>query len=62
MLSLADEKIILQEKYDKYCMINRNKFMVDNCSALVAYLRKNTGGTAYTVNYAHKNSIPVIKI
>ena len=62
MINSADEKIILQENYDKYCMLKRNNFMVDNASALVTYIRKDTGGTAYTVNYAKKKEIPIYRI
>jgi uncharacterized phage-like protein YoqJ len=62
MLDVADEKILLQEEYDNYCMLKRNKFMVDNCSTLITYLRKTTGGTAYTERYAHQKNVPVIKI
>lgn len=62
MVDSADEKIILQENYDKYCMLKRNNFMVDNASALVTYIRKDTGGTVYTVNYAKKKEIPIYRI
>jgi uncharacterized phage-like protein YoqJ len=62
MVASADEKIVLQQEYDKYCMLKRNNFMVDNCSVLVTYLRKTTGGTAYTERYANKKNVHVIKI
>ena len=62
MLNSADQTIILKENYDKYCMIKRNEFMVDNSSILVAYLRKDKGGTAFTVRNANKKNVPVIKI
>ena len=62
MLESADEKIILQEKYDKYCMLKRNDFMVKNSSVLVSYLRKETGGTAYTVKKANEHNLKIINI
>ncbi len=62
MLSVADEVITLEETYTPYCMIKRNRFMVDNCSFLVSYLRKNSGGTKYTVDYAKKQNIPVYNV
>ena len=37
-------------------------FMVDNASVLVAYLRQNKGGTAFTVNYAKSKNIDVIYV
>lgn len=61
MVKSADQKIILQEEYDKYCMQKRNEFMVDNASIVFACFRKDYGGTAYTVRYANKKNVPVIK-
>lgn len=58
----ADEVIILEEKYVNGCMQKRNRFLVDNASVLLCYLKKEQGGTAYTYNYAIKNNIKTIKI
>ena len=60
MLSSADEKIVLSEEYYSGCMQKRNKFMVDNCSGLLAYLKRDYGGTANTVRYAQKKGVPII--
>ena len=60
MLSVADEKIILSEEYNSTCMQKRNKFMVDNASGVLAYLKRDFGGTANTVKYAEKVGVPVI--
>lgn len=59
MLSVADEKIVLGQEYTPTCMQKRNKFMVDNASVVLAYMYKNYGGTANTVNYAKKNNVPI---
>ena len=62
MMVSADEKVILQDNYDKYCMLKRNDYMLENSSLLVAYLRKKSGGTAYTVRRATEKNVDVIKI
>lgn len=62
MLESADEKIILSEKYTPYCMQNRNRFMVDNCSVLVCFLRVFSGGTFNTYNYAKSKKKDIICI
>lgn len=62
MVSTADEKIILSPSYDEKCMQRRNKYMVDNCSVLLAYLRRDFGGTVNTVKYAQKKGIKIIKV
>lgn len=62
MLASADEITVLSKTYTVRCMLMRNKFMVDRCSVLIAYLRRKTGGTYYTVNYAEKTGKKIIRI
>ena len=62
LLSVADEKVILSDKYTSYCMQKRNEFMVDNSFAVLCYLNKNSGGTFNTVNYAKKKNVFVINV
>lgn len=50
--SLADEIIYMSEKYTRQCMHIRNRFMVDHSAYCISYLKKPSGGTYYTVNYA----------
>ena len=50
----VDEKVILSEHYFKGCMLSRDRYMADRADVLIAYLKKDTGGTAYTVNYFKK--------
>lgn len=62
ILSLCDEQIILSDFYFKGCMQQRDRFMVENSDALVCYLRKNSGGTFYTVNYAKERGKKIIEL
>lgn len=62
MLKSADKKIYVSREYTPYCMFKRNMFMVDNSSVLVAYKRKEAGGTARTVKYAEKQGCMVIEL
>lgn len=62
ILEGCDEQIILAPRYYNGCMQNRDRFMVDNSDVLVCYLRKDDGGTFYTVNYARKKSVRIIEI
>ena len=58
----ADKVRILSEKYYNGCMFDRNRHLV-NCSGFcICYLRKDTGGTAYTVEYALKNNLNIIYV
>lgn len=62
ILSRADEVKIISDNYFKGCMQMRDRFMVDNSSCIVAYLREQTGGTAYTVNYAQKKNKKIYRV
>lgn len=54
LLKKADKIIILYNEYNEKCMSERNKYMVDNSSLLIAYLYVSKGGTYSTVKYALK--------
>ena len=58
----SDEVIYISPHYFEGCMLKRDRFMVDNCDVLVCYLRKNNGGTYYTVNYAKRQGIKIIEL
>ena len=50
----ADEVVILSEHYYKGCNLARDRYMADRADVLIAYLKKTSGGTAYTVSYFQK--------
>ena len=54
VLRKCDFKLTFAENYYKGCELVRDKYMADNADVLVAYLKKETGGTAYTVGYFEK--------
>lgn len=58
----ADKVVYTSKEYTRDCMFRRNRHLVDNSSICIAYLTKNKGGTAYTVNYAKKLGVTVINI
>lgn len=58
----ANKVMCMHKTYTKGCMLERNRAMVSGAEVCVAYLRKNSGGTAYTVNYAIENGLRVIRL
>lgn len=58
----ADKVKYTSIEYTSGCMHKRNRHLVDNSSVCVSYMTKNTGGTAYTVDYARKNHVRVINL
>jgi len=55
----ADEVIYVSPAYHRWCMMQRNRFLVDHSRLLICYMTALTGGTAYTVRYALKAGVPV---
>ncbi len=60
--SKANKVVYTSEEYFRGCMHKRNRHLVDNSSICICYLKKKTGGTAYTVHYARENNVGVINI
>lgn len=58
----ADKVVYTAQQYTPGCMHRRNRHLVDNSGVCVCYLTKNSGGTAYTVNYAKKQGVNVFNI
>ncbi len=62
IMEAADEVILVSPEYHRYCMMQRNRFMVDHSRMLVCYLTGDKGGTAATVRYALKQGRQVVNL
>lgn len=63
LLELADKVIVLSDYYYPRCFLDRDKFMVENASYLIAYYDgREKGGTYYTVKKARARGIPFINV
>lgn len=58
----CDERVMLSPEYRKGCMHARDRYLVDCCDVLVCFLRKDSGGTRYTVDYAKKLNKKIIEL
>lgn len=58
----ADKVVYTSQEYFKGCMHKRNRHLVDSSSVCICYLIKNSGGTAYTANYAKGQGVKMINI
>lgn len=58
----ADEVVYTSQEYDRGCMFKRNRYMVDRSDVCICYLKKETGGTAYTVKYARQKNREIISL
>ena len=62
IIKQADLATILADHYYRGCMQARNRYMVEQSQACVCYMRKETGGTVYTVNYAKKKGLDIFRV
>lgn len=62
ILECADTVKILAPRYFNGCMHARNRAMADASSVCIAYCIKDSGGTAYTLSYAEKTGLEIIRI
>lgn len=59
----ATSNIILSSRYYERCFLNRNDYMLENCSMLIAYYGQFfQSGTGYTVRRAETNNISIINL
>lgn len=59
ILDQCDLETVVQQNYDRWCMLRRDRYMVDRSAAVLAVFDGTPGGTQYTLNYAmdHKREI-----
>lgn len=60
ILNKADNVIVLNEEYHTRCFFERNDYMVDRASLLIAYFDgTHKGGTFYTCSKAKSKGMPI---
>ena len=58
----ADDIVYVAPRYERGCMHARNRQLVEQSGVCVAYMSRETGGTAYTVSYAKQHNLRIINI
>ena len=58
----CDEVTVLRGEYTPTCMMDRNRYMVDHSSLVIAVFDGRSGGTKNTVQYATSSGVKVIQI
>lgn len=59
MKAKCDDELMLCDEFTRYAYDKRNKHMVDNSSALIAYLYEPKSGSGSTVRYAKKKGLEI---
>ncbi len=52
ILDRCDLETMVQQNYDRWCMLRRDRYLVDRSAAVLAVFNGTPGGTQYTLNYA----------
>ena len=58
----CDKVVYVSRRYTPDCMYKRNRHLVDHSGTCICYLKRDTGGTAYTVGYARRRELHIIHI
>ncbi len=62
LLERCDVRTLLQREYTPQCMLQRNRYMVDHSSLLLAVFDGRSGGTAATVSYARHQGLRIVTL
>ena len=58
LLEKSDEVVMIADGYNPDIFFERNRYLVDHASRLIAvYNQEKRGGTAYTVRYARQQGV-----
>lgn len=58
----CDKVYIISDKYTQFCMMQRNKYMVNNSAVLIACYNGQPGGTWNTIKFAMDMDREIIQI
>ncbi len=62
LIAACDLETVVQRRYDRGCMLRRNRYMVDRSSLLIAAFNGTLGGTMYTITYAMRREVEVVTL
>jgi len=62
LISECDYQTVIQKDYSPSCYMNRNRYMVDSSSVLIAAYNGRRGGTMNTLLYAIRNGLELIQL
>lgn len=60
LVERCDWETMVQRRYDRWCMLKRDRYMVDQASRIIAVYNGTLGGTMYTVTYAVRQGLELV--
>lgn len=62
LVAACDAETMVSTHYTPYCMLRRDRYMVDHASLVIAAFDGTPGGTRYTIEYAMKRGVTVVDL
>ena len=59
LLPQYDKAVCVAQRASREAYLERDRHLVDSSAYCIAYCTRNSGGTAYTVRYAHQQGVTV---
>lgn len=59
ILDRCDKKTVVQDHYDRWCMLRRDRYMVDHSALILAVFDGTPGGTKYTLDCAAQQGLDI---
>lgn len=59
ILSQADRIEYVNHEYRRGCLFERDRYMIDKATHLIAVFNGSKGGTQYTINYAQRKGLDI---
>ena len=59
LLLQYDKTVCVAQRASREAYLERDRHLVDSSAYCIAYCTRNSGGTAYTVRYAHQQGVTV---
>lgn len=60
ILDRCDLETVVQQNYDRFCMLRRDRYIVDRSAAVLSVFGGTPGGTQYTLNYAMDQRLEIL--
>ena len=60
ILDACDLETVVQGHYDRFCMLRRDRYLVDRSRLVLAVFDGTPGGTMYTLNYAMDQGVEIL--
>lgn len=62
ILDRCDLETLVQQHYDRGCMLRRNRYMVERSAMLLAVYNGSGGGTRYTISHALDCGLQIVTL